>query len=200
MDTESSATRRWRRALAVPLIALAGTLGACAWLNPASRNDTQVVWSTYDEAKGAIDGIVPMKTRREELAAIGLDPAENPAVTILSYSDILQKFSAGSALRPEEYDPGIRQCLIAGKRCIGYSILVRRISRQRIGNFMLDWLNFRRETNVTGWAFTATVIMVDDIVVYTLSGGQPHLHEVELMRNPLGPLQSFGWNPTSAIH
>ena len=34
--------------------------------------------------------------------------------------------------------------------------------------------------------------MIDDMVVYTLYGGQPRIHEHEVTRNPLGPLQGLG--------
>jgi hypothetical protein len=113
-------------------------------------------------------------------------------VSILSYSDVVQRFAVGSTIRPEELDPGIRQCLTAGKACTGYSIVLKRTSRKRIGNFWLDSLNFRRETDVTGWSFNALVLFVDDLVVYTLHGGQPRVHEKEMVRNPLGPLQGWG--------
>jgi hypothetical protein len=69
---------------------------------------------------------------------------------------------------------------------------VRRTSRKRIGNFWLDSFNFYRETDVTGWSFNALVLFVDDLVVYTLHGGQPRVHDKEVTKNPLGPLQGWG--------
>jgi hypothetical protein len=196
MNKKRRACRPLHAPAAVAALALAFALAGCASLNPDSKTETQVPWNTYEEAQASIDRVVPFKTRREDLTEIGFDPMKNPAVTVLTYSDILQKFNAGAALRPEEYDPGIRQCLLAGKKCSGYSLSVRRVYRERVGNFLLDWMNFRRETDVKGWTFSAIMIMVDDTVVYTLSGGQPNLREYELTRNPLGPLQSFGWVPT----
>lgn len=53
----------------------------------------------------------------------------------------------------------------------------------------MDIFNFRRETDITGWTFNAMILMVDDLVVYTLHGGQPRIHEKEVSRNPLGPIQ-----------
>ena len=55
-----------------------------------------------------------------------------------------------------------------------------------------DFLNFRRETDVTGWTFNALVLLVEDRVVYTLYGGQPNVREHEVTRQPLGPLQDWG--------
>lgn len=172
------------------LICLA--LTGCAGLLPRSEFATQETWTSYEDAKAAIDRIVPLQSRRAELAADGINPRSNAAVIILSYSDVVQRFAVGSAIGQEELDPGIRQCLTAGKACTGYSIVLRRSSRKRIGNFWLDSLNFRRETDITGWSFNALILFVDDLVVYTLHGGQPRVHEKELSRNPLGPLQGWG--------
>jgi hypothetical protein len=153
---------------------------------------TQETWQDYDSAKAAIERIVPMRSQRAALAADGIDPRTNAAVIILSYSDIVQRFAVGSAIRQEELDPGIRQCLVSGKSCTGYSIVLRQTNTRRTGNFWLDSLNFRRETDVTGWSFNALILFVDDLVVYTLHGGQPRVHEKEVTRNPLGPLQGWG--------
>lgn len=49
-----------------------------------------------------------------------------------------------------------------------------------------------RETDVTGSSFNALVLFVDDLVVYTLHGGQPRVHDKEVTKNPLGPLQGWG--------
>jgi hypothetical protein len=178
------------RAVAAGL--LAGCCAGCAALLPRAEVATQETWQNYDSAKAAIERIVPMRSQRAELAADGIDPRTNAAVIILSYSDIVQRFAVGSAIRQEELDPGIRQCLTAGKTCTGYSIVLRRTSTRRMGNFWLDSLNFRRETDITGWSFNALILFVGDLVVYTLHGGQPRVHEKEVSRNPLGPLQGWG--------
>jgi hypothetical protein len=179
------------RATVLILFSAAGLAG-CSGLLPRAEFATQQTWTNYDNAKAAIDRIVPMQSRRADLAADGIDPHTNAALTILSYSEVVQRFALGSAIGQEELDPGIRRCLTAGKACTGYSIVVRRTSRKRIGNFWLDSFNFYRETDVTGWSFNALVLFVDDLVVYTLHGGQPRVHDKEVMKNPLGPLQGWG--------
>jgi hypothetical protein len=173
--------------MAFGALALAG----CAGLLPRAEVATQETWRDYDTAQATIEAIVPMHTRRAELSEAGMDPRTNAAITILTYSDVVQRF-AGAAVRPEDLDAGVRKCLTAGKACTGYAILVRRTSRKRVGNFWLDSLNFYRETDVTGWSFNALILFVDDLVVYTLHGGQPRMHDKEVTRNPLGPLQGWG--------
>jgi len=187
--TVSRATRA-TGLLATLLVAL-GVAG-CSSMLPDTRSETQITWASYEEARADIDKLVPFKTRKEDLGAMGLDPAKNPSVTILTWSDLLQRFAAGSVLKPEDLDPGVRKCLVSGKSCTAYWIVVRKVERERIGSFWLDSLNFRRETDVHGWSVNALVVLVDDVVVYTLFGGQPKIHERELVRNPLGPLQLWG--------
>lgn len=185
-----------RRTLSCTLAVL---LAACADLLPRSSSVTQVEWSSYEDARQAIDQIVPYETRRADLTAARLDPTTNPAITILTFSDVAQRFAAGAAVRAEDLDPGVRQCLVSGKQCNGYAINVRKVHRDRIGNFWLDSFNFKRETETTGWSFVALILMVDDLVVHTLYGGQPKIHEIETTRNPLGPLQGWGDRVVPAI-
>jgi hypothetical protein len=173
------------------LLATLLALGGCAALLPQQKTLTQESWTSFEDAKKAIDAIVPYETRRRELDAERMDPYRNPAIVILSYSDVVQRFAVG-AIKAEELDRGVRECLTAGKACTGYHIEVRRVERQRVGNFWLDTFNFKREVDVRGWTFRALILFVDDLVVYTLYGGQPRLHEEEISRNPLGPLQTWG--------
>jgi hypothetical protein len=177
----------------------AGLLAGCTMLLPQQKTVTQESWSSFDDAKRAIERIVPYETRRAALEAASIDPYKNPAITILSYSDVVQRFAIGATIKAEELDRGIRECLTAGKACTGYQIDVRRVERRRIGNFWLDSFNFKREVDVRGWSFRALILFVDDLAVYTLYGGQPLLHEEEISRNPLGPLQSWGESMGSTI-
>lgn len=178
------------RARALGAVLAAATSAGCGALLPDNYVQTRDIWGSYQQAKASIDKIEPFVTDRGALAELGIDPAKNPAVTVLTYSDIVGKFSAMAPIGADDYDAGIRRCLLAGKGCTGYAIAVRHAYRERVGNFVTDWLNFRRETNVTGWSFNATVLIVDDVVVYAMAGGEPNLREFDLQRNPLGPLQN----------
>lgn len=184
----AGALRLFRCAALAAAIAAAG----CQALLPERTAQTRDEWQSFEDARETIESFVPYSTRKPEIIAKGIDPYVNPGVSLLSFTDILQRFAAGSALRAEDFDRGIRDCLTAGKRCTGYSIQVKRLKRERVGNFWLDSLNFRREVDVTGWSFNALVILVDDVVVYTVYGGQPNIRERERVRNPLGPLQGWG--------
>ena len=172
-------------------ILVLAAMSGCSSLLPKSESGTQETWNDYAAAAAAIERIRPLQSTRAELAAAGLEPDKNPALSVLNFADVAKRF-AGTAVRLDELDEGVRRCLTAGKRCTGYSITVRRMDSRRTGNFWLDSLNFKRETDITGWSFNALVLFVDDLVVYTLYGGQPRMHEKEVARNPLGPLQGWG--------
>ncbi|MDD1633472.1 MAG: hypothetical protein LUP91_14860, partial [Methylococcaceae bacterium] len=89
-------------------------------------------------------------------------------------------------------DDGVKECIAARTGCIGYEVDHRMIKRKRIGSFWLDFLNFKRDTDVTGWRFSAVLLLKDNVVIYKITGGQPKIHDTDLTRNPLGPLQGFG--------
>jgi hypothetical protein len=174
-------------------------LPGCSSLLPRAEQATQQSWRDYESAKAAIETVVPMRSTRAELSKDGIDPLRNAAVTILTYSDVVQRFGT-SPIPQEQLDPGVRQCLTAGKKCTGYSIALKQTTHRRIGNFWLDSFSFYRETDTTGWSFNALILFVEDTVVYTLQGGQPLVHEREVTRNPLGPLQGWGQQVTPLLY
>lgn len=165
---------------------------ACSTLLPTSKTEVVSEWSSYDDAVKSLATIAPYESTRQTVHAQGLDPHSNPAITVLHFADVLQRFAAATLIKPEDVDRGIRDCLHAGKQCSGYAIAVEKRHRQRVGSFWLDSLNFRRETVTTGWRVDVMLVFVDDALVYQLVGGHPTINEVELRRNPLGPLQSWG--------
>jgi hypothetical protein len=186
-------------AMRCALILAAAALCGCESLLPRADVATQQAWGDFEEARAAIARIAPKQTTRTELSAAGIDPLKNASVTILGLPDVMQRFTVGTAVDAQDLDPGIRECLAAGNACTGYAILVRRSDRRRIGSFWADIFNFRRETDVTGWTFNALILFVGDTVVYTVHGGQPRIHEKEVSRNPLGPLQGLGEAAGSAL-
>lgn len=177
-------------------VASGTALSACSTLLPVSKQEVVSSWTSYDEAVKSLSSIEPYKATRADVHKEGLDPKVNPAITVLHYGEVLQRFSTAALIDPKQMEPGIRDCLHAGKQCSAYSVSVRKVDRDRVGNFWLDLFNFKRETVTTGWSVDALLVFVDDQVVYELVAGQPTIHEYERVRNPLGPLQGWG---TSAL-
>lgn len=176
--------------LAAVIVGMASS--GCSTLLPESKKEVVSAWNSYDDAVKSLSAIQPFKATRADVHADGLDPRLNPAITVLHFGDVLQRFSAAALIKPEDVDRGIRDCLHAGKQCSGYAISVKKIDRNRVGSFWLDSFNFKRQTVTTGWSVDALLVFVDDQLVYQLIGGQPTINEFEEVRNPLGPLQGWG--------
>jgi hypothetical protein len=167
-------------------------LAGCAELLPKAHNTFESPWSNFETAKAAIERIEPYRTTKADLKAADIDPFVNANVALLTYSDIILRFPIGGSVPAEKLDRGLRECLFAGKSCYGYAMNIRDVKRDRTANFWLDSLSFYRKVDVAGWSFNALILLIDDVVVYTLYGGQPIIREVETNLQPLGPLQNWG--------
>jgi len=177
---------------AIVTAAMLGMLAGCASLLPAGKQETVTPWHSFEEAKAAYDRIEPYQTSLADLKALGYDPAKTPNVTILNHSQVIKTAVPQPSFTVEDQPQGIRDCIHADIRCIGYSLDQSQTRRHRVGNFFLDFLNFSRETLITGWRFGALIAIVDGVVVYKQWSGQPLIRQIDTSSNPLGPLQDAG--------
>lgn len=174
---------------------LAGLLFAatgCSSLLPDARQETQTPWHSYAEAQAMFDSIMPGKTTLTELNALGVDPEKTTNVALLSHTDLLRRLAPSTSFNIGLLDPGLQQCMSAQAGCFAYEIEQISLQRNRYGNFWLDFLNFKRQIDVSGWQFDAVVVIKKDTVVYKAWSGKPKVHQLENERNPLGPLQGLG--------
>lgn len=178
----------WKLALSLGLLVL--TSGCSTWL-PESRTDT-TPFKSFDEARAAVEALVPMKSDRAALEENGFNPTKHPNTTLLTHADVARRFLPSAILQREDLDPGILRCLEARDDCHGIEVIGAKIARARKGSFWADFFNFQRRTETTGWRFNALVLMVKDLVVYRSWAGQPVIDEKEVTRNPLGPFQDIG--------
>jgi hypothetical protein len=177
---------------AFAIIFLTWCVGGCGALLPKGETVTEGPWQTFWDAQQTFDKIIPHETKVEGLQQFKLDPASNPNVTILNYSDVLRRFIPSPTINMLDLDPGVQECIAAKATCKGYEIDQRVTRRKRYGNFWTDFLNFQRKVDIVGWRFNGIILIKDDMVVYKLTGGQPAIHEREETRNPLGPFQGIG--------
>jgi hypothetical protein len=172
-------------------MAVAILAAGCGSLLPKAVSETEAPWKDFAEIKRVYDGIEPGRTTLQQLKLLGYDPFVNSNVTVLHFSDVLGKY-APNAVRDEYLEPGIRACLQQQTKCSAYAIEHRQIRRNRVGNFFLDFINYHRRVEISGWRFGAVIVLVDDIVVYKSWSGVPAISEVEEATNPLGPVQERG--------
>lgn len=171
------------------VLLLAGCGGGMGVL-PNSTNNTQTKWDTYTAAKASYDDITIGRTTEEEVHKLGFDPATIPNVKIINYVDVVNIF--GASFRMDDMPSGIRTCVAAREECKGYAVTVREIQSERDGNIPADLLGFQKNVKTTGWEFNATIVMVDNKVVYKLWNGVPDIQSRTHEFTPLGPMQNMG--------
>ena len=174
------------------LVLVPALLAGCGALLPRGESVAESPWQNYQEAQQAFDSIVPYRTTVEDLKKLKLDPLQYPNITLLNYSDVLRRFIPSPSTNAQDLDPGVQDCIRAKSACQGYEVDQKTLKRRRYGNFLADFLNFKRKVDVAGWRFNGVILIRDEIVVYKLTGGQPAIHELEESRNPLGPFQGIG--------
>ena len=149
-------------------------------------------FQSFEQARTAIESLVPQKSTLADLKAIGIDPLKSPNTLLLTHADVVRRFVPSGVIERKDLHPGIVQCLEARDTCRGIDVTASHVGTERQGGFFADFFNFVRRTEVRGWKFNAVVLLVDDVVVYRSWGGQPHIEESDVRRNPLGPLQDIG--------
>jgi hypothetical protein len=146
-------------------------------------------WETFGDAKKSFDKIVPFQTTKQGLKDLNFDPFVSSNVEVLTYLDIIQRFSMNQTFKKEDLDKELVDCLSLKSDCEAYEVSLSRIKNNREGNFLLDLLRFKRLTHTTGWKFKAFIVLQNDLVVYKLWSGKPLVDEEEKKINPLGILQ-----------
>ena len=167
-------------------------LGGCASLLPRGASEQPSGFDTFDAAAQAFDKVVAYNTTVEQLKALGFDLRSSPNVTLISYPQLTGRLAPDRGVPFEAIDPGIRDCIVARLACQAYEFHMGRETTRREGSFMLDFLNFRRETRVTGWRFEGLLAVRDGVVLFRSHGGEPRTDRTDRQVNPLGPLQRAG--------
>lgn len=163
----------------------------CASLLPSVDQETAHEWRGYDSVKANYDLIVPYTTDFEAVCKLGFDPKKTPNVKTLNHAQVVEAVLPSPIQTNGGVPQGLMDCMKAQEGCHGYLIEPTRIKRKRVGNFWLDFLNFKKETVTSGWRFSALIVIVDQKVVYKQWSGSENILEEEVSRNPLGPFQGM---------
>lgn len=168
------------------------SLTGCASMLPSSKQGDSNKWHSFEEAKLSYDQITPYSTDIEAACKLGFDPFKTPNTQTLNYSQVVRAVLPSPMLEQTMIPQGIIDCMDANEGCVGYLVELSRINRKRVGNFMLDFMNFKRDTTTTGWKLSALIVVIDNKVVYKQWSGSPKIEQNELRRNPLGPFRGLG--------
>ncbi len=168
-------------------------LTGCSIFMPSSKVTTKSQWNDYNDAKTTYENIVSGKTTVEDLKNMGFDPHTVPNIRIMTVTEILNLFLPNPTLKVQDLDPGIQKCIEVKDKCMGYQIIINMQNADRVGNFWLDLLSFKRHTVNTGWEFRGLITIVDNVVSYRDPAcGRPLVHTEQVDVKPLGPLQEIG--------
>lgn len=184
------------------LISLSLMAAGCSSVLPKSKEASDsgsTAWQSFSQAEQTFDQIVPGSTTVAELAALHLDPKTNPNITRLPRFEVMQRFVVNQSVSLADLDEGVRECLQADSQCVGWEVNHTASQKRRNGNVVFDMLKMRRVTQTDGWRFTGLLLIKGDVVVYKLTGGQPHTREVAETEDVLGPLQALG-NKLNALN
>ena len=171
------------------LLFLVVFVAGCSTL-PKGEMKTKSPWDTFEQAKTSYDGIILNSTTTADLQELGFDPYNAPNVRILSYLDILKRFIPNSSVKNEDLPPPVRTCLASREACLAYEATPSFSHSERVGNVVLDLLKFKRVRVVTGWSFSALIVIDHNVVVYKIWNGVPLIDQKTTRKNPLGPLQN----------
>ncbi len=187
MKTNTSSPCLWRFSYVVILLLL---LSSCSSSPLPKGEDTiRSPWTSFEQVKTAYDQIILHKTDTTDLQQLGFDPYSTPNVNILSYLDIIERFSPNNLVQPEDLPPSVRQCLAAREQCIAYEVTPKVSKSERVGNLFLDLFKFERKKIETGWLFNALIVIDHNIAVYKVWSGTPIINQHKMRKNPLGPIQ-----------
>ena len=164
---------------------------ACAFLLPVKTDEVHSRWHSFDEAKATFDRITPGVTTRAELGELGYDPYEAPNVEILDFIGVLERLLPENPSVPLPKEPGIEACIAAAQRCSGLWLRPAFTKDKEYGTAILSILQFRHQNEITGWSFSALLVLVDEEVVYKLWGGNPGVRKYKDKIHPLGPFQEI---------
>jgi len=148
-------------------------------------------WSTFEKAKADFDRIQLGSTTAKDLEPLGYDPFSGENVAVLTYMDIFERFVPNASMTLEQQDEAIQNCVNVRTRCIGYMRIAMEERDREYGNFWLNLFEFKTETEVAGFEFESTLVLVDDVVVYKLWEGHPAVLKRQSKTKPLGFMNDF---------
>ena len=191
MATSMTTTRTKAVQTCLSAALMATLLSACSSWLPALHREVSNPWSDFAAAKRSFDQITPFQTSMDQVRALGFDPDKTPNMRMLNQAQVIEAVLPSPLQAQSTVPQGVLQCMQAGAACMAYFMEPSRIKQRRVGNFLLDFANFRRHSVTTGWKFSALIVVIDKQVVYTQWSGEPQIHTTIERQNPLGPFQNF---------
>jgi hypothetical protein len=180
-----------RIAILLLLLSLLTLTTGCQSLFINNRNATESPWTNWDQVTLAFNGIVPDHTTVGDLKCMGFDPGVTPNMKIMPYVDIVPIFMPNPNIHIADLPVGVRVYMEAKTNNCAYLVELQDVREKRHGNILLDVFGFKRQTHHSGWQFKGLILIKNNVVVYTLSSGEPNISTEESKIHPLGPFQEM---------
>jgi len=177
---------------------LAVSAMGCTSLLPSTHSEEPSGFNTYEAARTALDQVQPYQTSVDELGRLGFQVNSSTNLELVPYPQWVGLL-IGQNVPLDQADVGIRDCLAARAGCQAYVFRFSRLTSERRGSFLADFLNFKRNTYVHGWRFEGTMLVRDKVVLFRNHRGQAKIDLYEDRSNPLGPFQSMGESAASRL-
>ena len=166
-------------------------LAGCGGVLPQESNVDSSRFQTYDQVLASYADVQQGKTRLKELPGLGLDTRSTPNIEVLSYTDIVNRFLPGESMTLKQAPPAVQRCIEAHYRCSAYVFRLQQSHQQRSGGVVPDLLGIEQDTVSDGWSAEVVLLLQDDLVVYKVISGHPHIQDRNDKTQPLGPFQDL---------
>lgn len=152
---------------------------------------TQSPWTNWDQVTIAFNRIAPNQTTVTDLKRMGFDPNVTPNISIMPYVDIVPIFMPNPNIHVCDLPIGVQVYVESKTNNCAYRVILEDVKEKRHGNIILDVFGFKRLTHHSGWRFRGLILIKDNVVVYTISSGEPNISTDESNIKPLGPFQNL---------
>lgn len=173
------------------LLSLLTLTTGCQSLFMSNRTTTESRWTNWDQVNIAFREIVPNQTSVNDLKRIGFDPTVTPNITIMPFVDIVPLFMPNPNIHMCDLPVGVQIYVESKTNNCAYRVALEDVRAKRHGSLLLDVFGFKRQTHNSGWRFKALILIRNNVVVYTLSSGEPNISSEESITKPLGPFQDM---------
>jgi hypothetical protein len=163
----------------------------CQSLFLSKQSATMSQWTNWDQVTTDFNKIAPNHTTVNDLKMMGFDPTVTPNIKIMPYVDIMPIFMPNPNIHMDDLPVGVRVYVEAKQDSQAYLVELENVKEKRHGNIFLDIFGFKRLTHQSGWRFKGLILIKDNVVVYTLSSGEPDISREDSNIRPLGPFQEL---------
>ncbi len=195
--------RRLTNLLFLLTVAVVGYGCSSVSVLPESKKTSGLPWLEFKEMNAAYEMIEPGKTNRLQSNAIGFKPERFSGVQRLDYFQTRKLIQGDNSqnFKLEDLPAGLKECYRIADRCRAVIYRADPKTSQEVGNILANKTDLKITTVTSGWMLTATIFIGmekadiesdNDIVLFKSKSDTPIINEIEVRKDPMGPLKTLG--------